>query len=78
MGAAVAASGVLVSACGGITINVIKGGLFMGEKLYTTMKSVGAFNVIMGILLIVSGIVTGVMVITKGARLLRDKTEILF
>lgn len=50
----------------------------MGEKLYKTMKSVGAFNVVMGILLIVSGIVTGVMVITKGARLLRDKTEILF
>ena len=39
------------------------------EKVYKTMKSVGAFNVVMGILMIVSGICFGVAVIVKGAKL---------
>ncbi|MCI8748100.1 MAG: hypothetical protein K1W15_05635 [Lachnospiraceae bacterium] len=50
----------------------------MGEKIYKTMKSVGAFNIVMGILLIVTGICTGILVITNGARLLKDKSEIIF
>ena len=50
----------------------------MGEKIYKTMKSVGAFNIVMGILLIVRGIRTGILVITNGARLLKDKSEIIF
>lgn len=50
----------------------------MVEKVYRTMKSVGAFNIVMGILMIVSGITTGVIVITKGARLLRDKSDLTF
>ena len=37
----------------------------MGEKIYKTMKSVGSFNLVMGILLIVSGITTGVLFIAK-------------
>lgn len=50
----------------------------MVERVYHTMKSVGAFNIVMGILMIVSGITTGVIVITKGARLLRDKSDLTF
>lgn len=50
----------------------------MGEKIYKTMKSVGAFNVVMGILLIVSGVGAGILVITKGAKLLKDKSELTF
>ncbi len=50
----------------------------MGEKVYKTMKSVGAFNIVMGIILIVSGAATGILVIAKGARLLRDKSELTF
>lgn len=48
------------------------------EKIYKTMKSVGAFNVVMGILMIVSGIAFGVVVIAKGAKLLKRKSEIMF
>ncbi len=50
----------------------------MGEKVYNTMKSVGAFNIVMGILMMVIGIVTGVMVIVKGAKLIKDKSELTF
>lgn len=48
------------------------------EKVYKAMKSVGSFNVILGILMIVSGIAFGVVVITRGAKLLKHKSEILF
>lgn len=50
----------------------------MGEKVYKTMKSVGAFNIVMGILLIVSGVAAGTLVIAKGAKLLKDKSELTF
>lgn len=48
------------------------------EKVYKAMKSVGAFNVVIGILMIVAGIALGVLVITRGAKLLKQKSEILF
>ena len=50
----------------------------MAEKVYKTMKSVGAFNLVMGILLIVAGIVSGVAVIVNGAKLLNDKSDLTF
>lgn len=50
----------------------------MGEKIYTTMNSVGAFNIVMGILIILSGVAAGTLIIIKGARLLRDKSELTF
>ena len=48
------------------------------EKVYKAMKSVGSFNVVIGILMIVSGIALGVLEITRGAKLLKQKSEILF
>lgn len=48
------------------------------EKIYKAMKSVGSFNVILGILMIVSGIAFGVLVITRGAKLLKHKSDLLF
>lgn len=50
----------------------------MVEKVYKTMKSVGAFNLVMGILLIVSGIIAGAAVIVNGAKLLTDKSDLTF
>lgn len=50
----------------------------MGEKIYNTMKSVGICNIVMGIILIISGIITGTIVITKGAKLMKDKSELIF
>lgn len=48
------------------------------ERVYKAMRSVGSFNVVIGILMIVSGIGFGVMVITKGAKLLKHKSELTF
>ena len=48
------------------------------EKVYKAMKSVGSFNVVIGILMIVSGIALGVLVITRGAKLLKQNSQILF
>jgi len=48
------------------------------EKIYKVMHSVGTFNVILGILMIVSGIAFGVIVITRGASLLKRKSDLLF
>ncbi len=50
----------------------------MMERIYKTMKSVGVWNLVMGILLIVSGIVTGVMLILNGGKLLKKKSDLLF
>ena len=48
------------------------------EKIYKAMKSVGSFNVVTGILMIVSGVGFGVLMITKGAKLLKQKSELMF
>ena len=50
----------------------------MVEKVYKTMKSVGASNIVLGILLIVGAIAAGVVLIAKGAELLHDKSELTF
>ena len=50
----------------------------MMEKIYHTMKSVGVWNLILGILLIVAGIVSGVLLILNGAKLLKKKSDLLF
>ncbi|MDF2907097.1 MAG: putative rane protein [Herbinix sp.] len=50
----------------------------MMEKIYNTMKSVGVWNLVMGILLIVAGVVSGTLLIMNGAKLLKKKSELLF
>jgi hypothetical protein len=50
----------------------------MAERVYKTMKSVGAFSLVMGILLIVGGIAGGVAVIVNGAKLLSAKSDLTF
>lgn len=50
----------------------------MSEKIYNTMKSVGVGNLVIGILIILAGIATGVLMIINGAKLLKKKSEILF
>jgi hypothetical protein len=50
----------------------------MMEKIYHTMKSVGVWNLVMGILLIVAGIVSGTLLILNGAKLLKKKSDLLF
>ena len=48
------------------------------EKIYHTMKSVGVWNLVFGILMIVAGAVSGTLIILNGAKLLRKKSDLLF
>ena len=50
----------------------------MSEKVYKTMKKVGAWNIAFGILLIVIGVTIGVLQIVHGGNLLKDKKELMF
>ncbi|MEF9916786.1 MAG: hypothetical protein RR275_01135 [Lachnospiraceae bacterium] len=50
----------------------------MVEHVYKTMKQVGAGNIVLGIIMIVAGIVTGILTIIGGARLLKGKTSLTF
>lgn len=48
------------------------------EKMYKTLKNVGAANLAFGIVIIIAGVTVGVMSIVNGARLLKSKSNILF
>lgn len=49
----------------------------MNEKIYKTMSSAGACSLTVGIVVLVTGIASGIMMIVSGARLLKKKSEIL-
>ena len=57
--------------------SIIKVRMTMNEKIYKTMSSTGACSLAVGIIVLATGIVTGVMMIVNGARLLKKKSEIL-
>ncbi len=50
----------------------------MNEKLYKTMGVTGAGNLTIGIITIVTGVVSGILLIISGARLLKKRSEIIF
>lgn len=50
----------------------------MNEKTYKTMTVTGAGNIVLGIIILVTGIVCGILTIVNGARLIRHKSEIIF
>lgn len=49
----------------------------MSEKIYKTMSRSGKSSLTIGIILLVIGITSGVLLIINGARLLRGKSEIM-
>lgn len=49
----------------------------MLEKAYNTMKHAGAWNIALGIVLLVIGVTCGVMLIITGGKLIKNKKEIL-
>ena len=50
----------------------------MNEKLYKKLGVTGAGNITIGIIAIVTGIVSGVLLIVSGAGLLKKRSEIIF
>lgn len=54
-----------------------EGGLYMNEKIYKTMGSVGTSNLALGIIVMLTGIVSGILLIVHGARLLKNRKNVL-
>lgn len=50
----------------------------MEEKIYKTLGGSGALNIAVGVVILVTGIVSGTLLIIGGAKLLAGKSKILF
>lgn len=50
----------------------------MEEKVYKTMGSTGAASLAVGICVLAGGIAAGVLLIVNGARLLKNRSGIVF
>lgn len=50
----------------------------MDEKVYKTMGSTGSANLAVGICVLAGGIVAGILLIVSGARLLKNRSRIVF
>lgn len=48
------------------------------ERTYKVMKNVGGGNIALGVLVLVTGIVTGILIIVNGGRLLKAGKNITF
>ena len=48
------------------------------EKIYKSMKRIGAGNIVIGVLIMVVGIGVGIVSIITGAKLLKAKSDITF
>lgn len=49
----------------------------MNEKIYKTMSKSGACALTLGIIVLVIGVVSGVLMIVNGAKLMKRKYEIM-
>ena len=48
------------------------------EKIYKTMRNTGAGSIALGVILLVSGLIIGILSIVNGALLLKRKNDITF
>lgn len=48
------------------------------EKVYKTMRNVGAGSIAAGVFILVAGVTVGIISIINGAILLKRKSEIIF
>lgn len=48
------------------------------EKTYHLMGRVGGGNLALGIIVLVTGIVTGILIIVSGAQLMKGKSDLIF
>lgn len=49
----------------------------MNEKVYKTVGGAGAANIAVGIVVLVTGIVSGILMIVHGAKLLHSRKNVL-
>lgn len=50
----------------------------MNEKIYHTMTKSGVASLVVGLLVMVTGIISGIILIVHGGMLLKDKKDITF
>ena len=48
------------------------------EKVYKTMRNTGAGSIALGVIILVSGLIIGILSILNGALLLKRKNDITF
>ena len=53
------------------------GGNLMNEKIYKTLSHSGALTLTLGIVMLVTGVATGVLLLVNGAMLLSEKAKML-
>ncbi len=49
----------------------------MNEKVYKTMGTTGALSLTVGIIVLVCGVVSGILMLVSGARLLNNRKNVL-
>lgn len=49
----------------------------MNERLFKTISSSGVGNLVMGIILIIVGVTTGVLLLISGAKLIKSKYNVM-
>ncbi|MDD2959229.1 MAG: hypothetical protein PHE06_04545 [Lachnospiraceae bacterium] len=49
----------------------------MNEKVYKTMTRAGASSIILGIVVLVTGLAAGILIIVNGANLLKRKSSVM-
>lgn len=50
----------------------------MDEKVYKSMRGAGATNIVLGILTLIGGIASGVILLINGGKLLHNKSKVFF
>jgi len=55
-----------------------EGSKIMEQKVYKVMKGAGAVNIAVGVIQLVVGLGTGILLIISGAKLIAGKSKILF
>ena len=53
-------------------------GVYMEEKVYKTMNGAGALNIVLGVIAIVVGVTSGILLIIGGSKLISRKSGIMF